>query len=84
MTEDEFGQVQEAVAMSQRLHGKLHGRLIEQGMIPFDALIGSMYATYGLAVALHGNPVAAIEWLRTALDTIERQTLARQRPSWSL
>lgn len=75
MTEEEFQRVQPVIESAQRHHGKLHQKLIETGVAPIDALIGSVYASHQLASQLHGNPIAAIEWMRDALDTIERQAL---------
>ncbi|WP_126172855.1 hypothetical protein [Altericroceibacterium xinjiangense] len=76
MTEEEFARVRPVIEMAQRLHGSLHEKLVERGVEPIDALIASLYATHDLASKLHGNPIAAVEWMRDAIDTIERQLLA--------
>ena len=75
MTDEEFERVRPVIEMAQRLHTSLHDKLIEKGVAPIDAAIASIYATHPLATKLHGNPVAAVEWMRDALDTIERQAL---------
>ncbi|MBR0551740.1 hypothetical protein [Stakelama marina] len=75
MKNDDFERIAPVIDMAQRLHGSLHDKLIEKGVAPIDALIASLYATHQLAAKLHGNPVAAVEWMRDALDTIERQAL---------
>ncbi len=76
MTNDDFQRVQPVIAMAQRIHVKAHGKLAEKGVQPIDTLIASIYAAHQIATELHGHPVAAIEWMRTAIDTIERQALA--------
>jgi len=78
MTEDEFQRVRPVIEMAQRLERSLHVKLIEKGVAPIDALIGSVFASHDLATRLHGSPSAAIEWMRDALDTIERQLLASE------
>ena len=78
MTEDEFERVRPVIEMAQKLHTSLQAKLVEKGVQPIDALIGSLYATHSLATEIHGNPVGAIEWMRDALDTIERQALGTQ------
>lgn len=76
MTEEEYQHVRPVIESAQRLERSLHAKLIEKGVAPIDALIASLYASHDLATALHGNPGAAIEWMRDGLDTIERQVLA--------
>jgi hypothetical protein len=75
MTDGDSAQVQSVIAKAQRLHNSLHDKLAEAGVQPIDALIASLYATHNLGSRVHGNPVAAIEWMRDAVDTIERQVL---------
>lgn len=79
MTDDEYQRVRPVIEMATRLEASLHSQLVAKGVQPIDALIGATYAAHALATKLHGNPVAAIEWLRDTLDTIERQILAGGR-----
>lgn len=78
MTEEEFQRAIPVIEMAQRLNGSLHDKLIDEGVKPIDTLIAAIYSTHQLATRFHGNPVAAVEWLRDALDTIERQALGSQ------
>lgn len=78
MTETDFDQIKQVIEMAQRLHSSLHAKLLEKGIAPIDALIASTYATAELASHLHGNPVSGVEWMRDALDQIERNALAGQ------
>ncbi len=75
MTAEEFERVQPVIEMAQRLESKLHARVIAGGVAPIDALIGAVYAAHTLASHLHNGPVGAVEWMRDALDTIERQAM---------
>lgn len=76
MTQEDYDRIRPVIEMAQRLHGSLHAKLIEKGVAPIDALIASLYATHGLATAMQG-PVAATDWMRDALDEIERQQLVQ-------
>lgn len=76
MTHDDFAAVQPVIEAAQRIHGKAHAKLCERGVEPIDTLIAGTYAAHQLATTLHGSPIAAVEWMRTALDTIERQVMA--------
>lgn len=78
--DDEFARIQPVIEMAQRLHGSLHGKLIEKGVAPIDAAIASTYATHQLAAQVHGSPGAAVEWMRDVLDTIEHQLLDQAKP----
>lgn len=75
MTDEEFAGVQAVIGMAQRIHTSAHKRLCEKGVQPADTLIASVYAAHQLAATLHGNPFAAVEWMRDTVDTIERQLL---------
>ena len=79
MTEDDYRRVRPVIEMAQRLHGGLNTKLREKGVEPIDALIAATYAAHHAASEIHGNPIAAVEWIRDVLDTIERQLLARGR-----
>lgn len=41
-----------------------------------DIAIGSIYAAVDVAQAHTGDPIAAIEWARTALDVMERSLMS--------
>lgn len=73
--EDDLASVQPVLEMAQRLHGSLQQKLVERGIQPIDVLIAGTYATHAFATKVHGSPIAAVEWMRDAIDTIERQLL---------
>lgn len=79
MANVDFDRARPVVDMAQRFYASLHGKLTDCGVEPIDALIASTYATHKLATAIHGNNIAAVEWMRDALDLIERQALDQRR-----
>jgi len=76
VTEEEYSSVRPVIERAQRAHIAAHSRLCALGVQPIDSLIAGTFAAHQLATAMHGNPVAAVEWMRDALDTIERQAIA--------
>lgn len=48
------------------------------GARPEDLAIAASYAAFDLAAAHKGDPIAGVEFARTALDVIERQLLTRE------
>ena len=51
------------------LECQAHGISVE------DVAVGSLYAAHDIAQRFKQDPFAAIEWLRTGLDLMERQLL---------
>lgn len=45
---------------------------------PADIAIGALYAAHDLAMRSGLDPAAAIEWIRTAADEMERQLIEQQ------
>ncbi len=77
MTDNEFAGIQPVIDMAARLTTKLQHQMATQGVQPIDALLGTMASAHAVAARMHGdNPVAAIEWMRSVLDVIERRALA--------
>lgn len=69
-----------AIASSRKLHRSLNAKLIDKGVIPVDCAVGAAYALHDLATRMFdGDSVAAIEWMRTAVDVQERQLLDPNR-----
>lgn len=53
---------------------------VAKGVEPVDATIAAIYSAHDLASAIHaGDSHAAIEYMRTALDLMERQLLELDR-----
>ena len=69
-----------AIELCRKLNRKAAGQYVARGIAPADAVIGAIYSAHDLATDLHtGDGHAAIEYLRTALDMMERQLLERAR-----
>lgn len=45
---------------------------------PIDVALGALYASHDLARRAGMTPIEAVEWLRTAVDLMERQLLAAE------
>lgn len=59
----------------RRVNRLAANKYAEQGVSLEDIAIAAMYSAFDLALALKGNPSAAIEWARTAFDVMERGLL---------
>ncbi len=80
MTDEEYQRARPVINMAHRLHASLHDKLAERGVESIDILISSVEATVNLARNIHGGSAqGAIEWMRTALDLIERQMIEAYR-----
>lgn len=44
-----------------------------------DITIGGIYSAFDLAAAFTGSRIGGIEWMRNALDVMERQIMAEAR-----
>lgn len=74
--DDDLARIQPVIDMATRLTTKLQHQLATRGVQPIDALLGTMASAHSVASRLHGDdPVAAIEWMRSVLDVIERRLL---------
>lgn len=58
-------------------------KLAGKGIEPIDIAIAGVYFTHDTALAAGHDPHGAIEWMRTALDDMERQ-LAERAPGSKL
>lgn len=63
----------ETIEKTRKLVSKLAGKIAEQNVEVIDVLVGIAYALHDLATAAIGDPFAAIEWHRSAVDLFERQ-----------
>lgn len=56
----------------RRINRKAATKYAEHGVAPEDAAIAAVYSAHDLAMQIGHNQAGAIEWLRTALDVMER------------
>ncbi len=68
------------IDMCRRVNRSAARQYVARGIEPVDAVIAAIYSAHDLATDLHeGDGHAAIEYLRTALDLMERQLLEADR-----
>ena len=80
MTEDSHSDEIAGIELCRRINRKAAQQCVSRGVQPVDAVIGSIYSAFDLANDLHGGDGhAAVEYLRTSLDLMERQLLANAR-----
>jgi hypothetical protein len=75
--EDEMTDETAAIEMTRGIYRKAAAQCIVRGIQPVDAVIGMIYATHDVAQTIGHSPAGAIEYLRNALDVMERQVLAQ-------
>lgn len=68
-----------AIEIGRKLGCSLAAKLYEVGVSPEDATIASAYAAFDLASGITGSRIGGIEWMRSALDVMERQIMAEAR-----
>lgn len=70
---DEFEMQSAAIELCRKINRKAADQYAHRGIAPIDISIAGMLSAYDIALAVHGHPQGAMEWMRTAVDTIERQ-----------
>lgn len=63
------------IEMTRRLTRKLINELTARGVQAADATIALAYVLHDAATELTGDPVSAVEWMRTATDLMDRQVM---------
>ena len=76
MTANDQTTSERAIAIVRNLHHQLANQCHARGVSPEDIALAAIYSTFDIAEGAKGPGLSAIEWLRTSLDTIERQLLA--------
>ena len=67
-----------AIDLCRNINRKAANEYAARGVCPEDIALGAIYSAFDITEATKGQGVVAIEWLRTALDVIERQVIAGQ------
>ena len=78
MTSDDEMISEKAIGLCRNLQRKLANECHGKGISPEDIALASLYATFDIAESAKGPGLAAVEWLRSGLDVIERQLMARE------
>ena len=76
MTDDQEASSMQVIEFCRRFNRRMAEKQAEIGARIEDIAIGAIYSAVDLAQAHTGDPVAAIEWARTALDVMERRILS--------
>ena len=76
MTGDDEATSLKAIEIVRDLQRKLANQCFEKGISPEDIALGMIFGSFDVAEAARGPGIAALEWLRTGLDLMERQVMA--------
>lgn len=79
MTEEQEDRSAANIETCRRLNGKLARRCLAHNVTASDVEIAAVYSAFDLANKNGRGAVAAIEWMRSALDVMESQLLASAR-----
>lgn len=76
MTGDNEQTSVKAIELCRNLNRKAAAEYEKRGITPEDISIASLFATFDIAQRRFGNdPFAAVEFLRTGADMLERQLM---------
>jgi hypothetical protein len=75
MTGNDENISEQAIELCRNLNRSAAVKYAERGVSHEDITMGSIYCSFDLATGLTGSQIGAIEWLRSAVDVIERQLL---------
>lgn len=76
MTGDDETTSLKAISIVRDLQRKLANQCYEKGISSEDIALGLLYGTFDVCEGAKGPRIAALEWLRTGLDLMERQIMA--------
>lgn len=76
MTGNDEALSMKAIEIVRDLQRKLANQCLEKGISPEDIALGLLFGSFDVAEAAKGQGIAALEWLRTGLDLMERQVMA--------
>jgi hypothetical protein len=68
-----------AIDLCRDINRKAANEYAAKGISPEDIALASLYSAFDIAEATKGPGMAALEWLRTGLDLIERQLMAGEQ-----
>ncbi|WP_155263729.1 hypothetical protein [Sphingomonas segetis] len=76
MTRDDEEISTKAIELTRDLCRRMAIECQARGISLEDVAVASLYAAHDIAQNFRGDPFAAIEWMRTGLDLMERQLFA--------
>lgn len=69
-----------AIELCRNLNRKAAEEYHRRGISLEDVALGALYSTFDIAQRFQGNdPFAAVEWIRTGADIIEKQLMEGTR-----
>lgn len=76
MTEQSESAFEAGVELARRINRSAANQFAKKGLDPVQIGMAAVFSAFDIAERLHdGNGVAAVEWMRTALDTIEKNIM---------
>lgn len=69
-----------AIDLCRNINRQAANQYASKGVSPEDIALAAIYSAFDIAEAAKGPGITAVEWLRTALDQIERQLMAGELP----
>lgn len=79
MTNDDESLSLSAIDLCRDINRKAANQYAAKGVSPEDIALAAIYSAFDIAEQTQGPGMAAVEWLRTGLDLIERQVLAGEQ-----
>lgn len=76
MTNDDEDLSVSAIDLCRNINRKAANQYAARGISPEDIALAAIYSAFDIAEVAKGPGMAAVEWLRTGLDLIERQVMA--------
>ena len=67
------------IEMTRRIGRKAGAKCAERGVTLEEVAIAALYSAFDAASAHAGPGIAAVEWLRTGADMLEREILSNDR-----
>ncbi len=75
MTGDDEALSIKAIGICRNLNRRAANECAKHGISPEDVSIAAIYSAFDIAATVKGDPVLAIEHLRTGIDLLERQIM---------
>lgn len=75
MTGDDEKLSVQAIEICRNLNRRAANECAKHGISPEDINIAALHSAFDIAEKVKGDPILAIEWMRTGIDLLERQLL---------
>jgi hypothetical protein len=75
MTGDDEDLSIRAIEICRNLNRRAANECAKHGISTEEVGIAAIYSAFDIAAEVKGNPILAIEWMRTGIDMLERQLM---------